>query len=837
MEILENVEEFAVQPPTSLTVVVAVNISRRSRYAIKWALEKFVAEGRKVFKMLHVRPCITSIPTPMGNYVPISQVRDDVATAYKNEVEWRTTRMLRPFKEMFSENKVEVEVVVIEADDVALAISGEVAKHQISELVIGASSTSMFTRKLKGQNISSRISECTPSFCTIYVVSKGKLSSVRPSTSETSGAIIDENSDTKSTSEKSRAIKDNYSDTKSTSERSEAIKDDTSDTSSSIDSCSSYNFSSQADQEGSFDSYSHVKYPSLDIQRFEALSTINQTLLNKRPSTNHSRHPSLNIEDRKDSRSSYTCNSDSSQSGVSNYRSFQTHYPSWYSDKASTSDVPPNSSSSECQVDVNFDLERLRVEIRHVRGMFAVAQNETINASRQLKNLTERRMEESAKLKEISLREERARELSREEKEKQEAAKRELELVMECVKKEASRRKEAESKSARDAKEKQKLEKALEDPGQQYMKFKWEEIFLATSSFSDDLRIGMGAYGTVYKCNLQNTAAAVKVLHSKEGHGNKEFQQELEILSKIRHPHLLLLLGACPDQGCLVYEYMENGNLEDRLFRKNNTPPIPWFDRYRIAWEVASALLFLHNSKPKPIIHRDLKPANILLDHNFVSKIGDVGLSTWLPTINSSVSTMYTDSDLVGTLCYIDPEYQRSGSISPKSDVYAFGMVILQLLTAKPALALAYNVETALENGNLMEILDSEAGNWPIEETQELAVMGISCAELSASDRPDLEAKVLPFLEKLKGIADKLRNFAPSVQSAPPNHFICPILKDVMENPCVAADGYTYDRKEIENWLKENEKSPMTNMPLPNKNLIPNYSLLAAIMEWKSKTQ
>ncbi|KAI6672201.1 hypothetical protein NL676_000107 [Syzygium grande] len=89
----------------------------------------------------------------------------------------------------------------------------------------------------------------------------------------------------------------------------------------------------------------------------------------------------------------------------------------------------------------------------------------------------------------------------------------------------------------------------------------------------------------------------------------------LEILSKIGHPHLLLLIDACPDHGCLIYEYMENGSLEDRLLRKNSTPPIPWFDRFRIAWEVASALVFLHNVKPKPIIHRDLKPAKILLDN------------------------------------------------------------------------------------------------------------------------------------------------------------------------------------------------------------------------------
>lgn len=251
---------------------------------------------------------------------------------------------------------------------------------------------------------------------------------------------------------------------------------------------------------------------------------------------------------------------------------------------------------------------------------------------------------------------------------------------------------------------------------------------------------------------------------------------QLEILSKVRHPHLLLLIGACPDHGCLIYEYMENGSLEERLLCRNNTTPIPWFARFRIAWEVASALALLHNSKPKPIIHRDLKPANILLDHNYVSKIGDVGLSTMLND-DPTIYTTYNDTGPVGTLCYMDPEYQRTGQISPKSDVYAFGMVILQLLTAKPVIALTHTVERAIEEGSLVEILDEEAGDWPLEETRELAILGLSCAELLRRDRPDLKDKVLPKLEKLKETADKARDAASNFKSSPPSHFVCPILK------------------------------------------------------------
>jgi len=332
---------------------------------------------------------------------------------------------------------------------------------------------------------------------------------------------------------------------------------------------------------------------------------------------------------------------------------------------------------------------------------------------------------------------------------------------------------------------------------------------------------------------------------------------------------LVLLLGACPDHGALVYEYMENGSLEDRLFQVNDSQPIPWFVRLRIAWEVASALVFLHKSKPTPIIHRDLKPANILLNHNFVSKVGDVGLSTMIQAADplSTKFTMYKQTSPVGTLCYIDPEYQRTGRISPKSDVYAFGMIILQLLTGQQAMALTYTVETAMENNNddeLIQILDEKAGNWPIEETRQLAALALQCTELRSKDRPDLEDQILPVLESLKKVADKARNSLSAAPSQPPSHFFCPLLKvitcllrylftckrsevnlkknvvilqDVMKEPCIAADGYTYDRRAIEEWMENHRTSPVTNSPLQNVNLLPNHTLYAAIVEWRNRNQ
>ena len=252
---------------------------------------------------------------------------------------------------------------------------------------------------------------------------------------------------------------------------------------------------------------------------------------------------------------------------------------------------------------------------------------------------------------------------------------------------------------------------------------------------------------------------------------------QLEVLGKIRHPHLLMMLGACPEHGCLVYEYMENGSLDDMLQHRKNSSPLAWFDRFRIAWEVAAALMFLHSSKPEPIIHRDLKPANILLDRNLVSKIGDAGLSTLLPSMGQYLSTMIKNTAPVGTFCYIDPEYQRTGVLSMKSDVYALGIVLLQLLTARSPMGLAHVVETALEDGFFVDILDATAGQWPLSETQELAVLALRCSEMRRKDRPDLNDHVLPTLERLKDVAGKAREDAFQGHTAPPSHFICPILQ------------------------------------------------------------
>lgn len=229
---------------------------------------------------------------------------------------------------------------------------------------------------------------------------------------------------------------------------------------------------------------------------------------------------------------------------------------------------------------------------------------------------------------------------------------------------------------------------------------------------------------------------------------------QVEVLSCIRHPNMVLLIGACPEYGCLVYEYMANGSLDDCLFCRGNRPPIPWQLRFKIAAEIGTGLLFLHQTKPEPLVHRDLKPANILLDRNYVAKISDVGLARLVPPSVADNVTQYRMTSAAGTFCYIDPEYQQTGMLGVKSDIYSLGIIFLQILTAKPPMGLTHNVQRAIEKGTFIDMLDPKVPDWPTEDALVFAKIAVRCAELRRRDRPDLGKEVLPELNRLRELAE-----------------------------------------------------------------------------------
>jgi serine/threonine protein kinase len=279
---------------------------------------------------------------------------------------------------------------------------------------------------------------------------------------------------------------------------------------------------------------------------------------------------------------------------------------------------------------------------------------------------------------------------------------------------------------------------------------------------------------------------------------------------------------------------MENGSLEDYLSNNKGHQPLHWFLRFQIIYEVACGLAFLHGTKPEPIVHRDLKPGNILLGKNYVSKIGDVGFAKLISDLVPEWLTEYKETVIAGTMFYMDPEYQLTGTVRPKSDLYALGVIVLQLLTGKRPLGLILSVEDAIKKGTLSDILDKSLTDWPIAEAEVLAKLGLRCTALKCRDRPNLDSELLPELENiLTKVTASLKLKGSNVVT--PRHFVCPILQEVMEDPYIAADGHTYEQRAIRAWLREHEISPVTKQKLPNLFIIPNHSLHAAIQQWKSR--
>ncbi|KAE7999500.1 hypothetical protein FH972_003920 [Carpinus fangiana] len=288
----------------------------------------------------------------------------------------------------------------------------------------------------------------------------------------------------------------------------------------------------------------------------------------------------------------------------------------------------------------------------------------------------------------------------------------------------------------------------------QFSEFKLSEIEEATQNFDESRKIGQGGYGSIYKGLLRQKEVAIKMLQSPGAHGTSQFQMEVSVLSQLRHQNLVKLIGSCPEVFALIYEYLPNGSLEDRLSMKDNSPPLSWQTRIRIATELCSVLVYLHSAKSHSIVHGDLKPSNILLDANFVSKLSDFGICRMLFSDASSSDNINTTLSHItvpkGSFSFIDPEFLETGVLTLKSDVYSFGIILLQLLTGRQPLKITNDVKYALDAGNLKALLDPLAGDWPILAAQELARLGLRCCNKNRRSRPELGPEVWKVLEPMR---------------------------------------------------------------------------------------
>ncbi|CAH8320345.1 unnamed protein product [Eruca vesicaria subsp. sativa] len=273
-------------------------------------------------------------------------------------------------------------------------------------------------------------------------------------------------------------------------------------------------------------------------------------------------------------------------------------------------------SGKSKEVEIEAEVEHLKKELENTVVKYKQACQELFSTHNKVQVLLSECTKDARRVNNAVEKEELQRKIAALEKERHMKEVKEVEAAKDLLAREFCERQMVETNALKTYLEKKKVTYQLLETDQQYRKYTIGEIVTATDGFSPEKAIGKGGYGKLYR-----TPAAVKVLRLDTSEKKQEFLKKVEVLSQLRHPHVVLLLGACPENGCLVYEYLENGSLQEYIFHQKNKPPLPWFIRFRVIFEVACGLAFLHSSKPEPIIHGDIKPENILLNRNHVSKI------------------------------------------------------------------------------------------------------------------------------------------------------------------------------------------------------------------------
>ncbi|XP_027927214.1 receptor-like protein kinase FERONIA [Vigna unguiculata] len=279
--------------------------------------------------------------------------------------------------------------------------------------------------------------------------------------------------------------------------------------------------------------------------------------------------------------------------------------------------------------------------------------------------------------------------------------------------------------------------------------FSVAEIRAATNNFDEQMVVGVGGFGNVYKGYIDDGSTCVAVKRLKRGsrQGINEFMNEIEMLSQLRHLHLVSLIGYCYENNemILVYDFMERGTLRDHLYGADNQS-LPWEQRVEICIGVARGLHYLHTGVKQVIIHRDVKTTNILLDEKWMAKVSDFGLSRIGPT---GISMSHVNTQVKGSIGYLDPEYYKRQRLTEKSDVYSFGVVLLEVLCGrqplihweeKQRISVVKWAKHCYEKGCLGEVVDPTVkGQTTAQCLQKFGEIALSCLQEDGTERPSMK--------------------------------------------------------------------------------------------------
>ncbi|XP_042473235.1 chitin elicitor receptor kinase 1-like isoform X1 [Zingiber officinale] len=286
------------------------------------------------------------------------------------------------------------------------------------------------------------------------------------------------------------------------------------------------------------------------------------------------------------------------------------------------------------------------------------------------------------------------------------------------------------------------------------VEFSYEELASATDDFGLTNKIGGGGFGIVYYAELRGEKAAIKKMDMQ---ATNEFLAELKVLTNVHHLNLVRLIGYCTEVSLfLVYEFIENGNLSEHLRGLGSREPLPWLTRVQIALDSARGLEYIHEHTVPVYIHRDIKSPNILINKNFRAKVADFGLAK-LTEVGASLQTR-----LVGTFGYMPPEYAQYGEVSPKVDVYAFGVVLYELISAKDAIVKTDS--SATESRGLVALFDETLGkpdpkeelkklvdprlgqDYPLDSVLAMAWLAKCCTQENPLQRPSMRQIVVSLM-------------------------------------------------------------------------------------------